>query len=727
MVLLQSHYGTLHIDECGVQVVFHFSWFSRTADWWRRNGSTLLSCYDRRMKAETKPMHHYMKRLSSLVFLLLSIICHAQTPKGLKYFNVIYPQSTITQGEWIRVQYTLDAEEFSSWKVDEEPGILMETCTSSITTLIDGTQRLWISCNFSVNTIGQATIPSIVATVKGQSVRTNTIYIYAEPSPKYGKEWKYARDFLIARGVTPSNLAARYSGETLVAFSDNQQKVFAIVCTSAYERYIDNPVLAYGIGNSMWDGESGNGENSIYHIINRYDAQLRLLKEKGQYYSPLSNPLSNPFYKLYKDHPEGIKPMLGDIKYGQRRPYNNYFPKEYYNGKDSTCLVGCGPVALVEVLSYHKSAVLPTGKGVLKTGSGKQYEIMMKDNPYSWNGSDSSLASLMLCAAASVNAEVAPDGSASSLINFKPALINNWNYSPQCTYVLKLKDETMLEMVYADLNAGRPVIASDAAHIMVIDGYFEDYLHLDLGWNGYCNGYYRAIILPFDSRRQLPFNELLTGIRPRMNSENLSLTIESKKPGKLEETIAKVMKKKSNRGRQIVSLKITGKINGNDIAVLRKLAGAVPYGRYEEGHGSLMDLDLSEAQILKGGCYVTQSANKMIFYGATPQGLPYRYDMSNLGSHQWAEMQALQLTNSDSMIIQPDGAGGYSVSRFATADTIGPYMFSDCQNLRHLALPKSAKAVMENAFFGSRTLLSVDNLPAVVATDAFENSRLNNQ
>jgi hypothetical protein len=51
-------------------------------------------------------------------------------------------------------------------------------------------------------------------------------------------------------------------------------------------------------------------------------------------------------------------------------------------------------------------------------------------------------------------------------------------------------------------------------------------------------------------------------------------------------------------------------------------------------------------------------------------------------------------------------------------------MFSDCQNLRSIILPKTTKEVLGSAFSGCRALRSVTGLPRKVAKDAFENSAL---
>jgi|GEM_PF-1278601 len=662
-----------------------------------------------------------MKRLVSILALIALPVfatAFAQTPQGLVSYDVKVQGKDFTQGQWITVVYTLDATSYEVGHVSTEDGIHLETFTQSQTKL-RGVPRLTVSCTYQLTGMGPTVIPQLDVKVGGIPVSPEPTVIDVKPNAKYGEEWKMAKAFLEARGMAPRHLTAKYTSATLDGFSDEDSKSFAIVAAREYAAYMDNPILAYGIGNSMWDGSGGGGDNTVYHLLGMYSAQLRLLKEKGQLYHSLP-------YNVTGKRTEGVEPLLPkDLDFGQHHPFNKLFPKEPLKGRDSTCLAGCGPVALAQVLAFHHADSQPSGSGTLKAlESGRKYEIGLPE--FAWSGKEDDVAALMLASAASVGAEIDPRGTSSSLINFKGALINHWNYSPQCTYVPKRKDLDMLSMIYSELDAGRPVIAADAAHIFVCDGYFEDFLHLNLGWNGYCNGYYRAIVITSDPRRQLAFNEILTGVEPRHENENLTLSIKVKKPSTLESVLQKEMGKKKNRGRELVSLKVSGKINGKDIAVLRKLAGAIPYGRYSEGHGSLMDLDLSDAVILDGGYYITMSANKTTFSGAvtTPAGqvVQYRYDMSHLGPGQWEEMQGLGLAQGSSWVIQPDAAGGFSVSWKAVGATIGPNMFHECQNLRSIILPSNIQAVGDNAFFGCRALREVKGLPRNTAENAFDNT-----
>lgn len=56
--------------------------------------------------------------------------------------------------------------------------------------------------------------------------------------------------------------------------------------------------------------------------------------------------------------------------------------------------------------------------------------------------------------------------------------------------------------------------SSGSSHIFVCDGYNQDFLHYNFGWEGDCNGWYRAIVIPSMNDSQLPFTSMIAGISP---------------------------------------------------------------------------------------------------------------------------------------------------------------------------------------------------------------------
>ena len=242
-----------------------------------------------------------MKRFLSLLIIFAGFIGFAQSRADMYSFKVMYPQGTVTQGDYINVTYFLEALNYSVKDVEEVPGLKLEAINRTKTVLQNGFDLVTTQCMYTVVAAGEIPLPKLDASVNGKPVSANPIVLNVLPNPKYGKEWEVARDFLISKGVQPDNLTVRYTSDALAAFSDNTAKAFAIVVRKAFEPYMDNPVLAYGIGNSMWDGSNRASENSVYYILSQYSNQLQTLRKKGELYSSLPQ-------SLYMENPAGVKP-----------------------------------------------------------------------------------------------------------------------------------------------------------------------------------------------------------------------------------------------------------------------------------------------------------------------------------------------------------------------------------------------------------------------------------
>ena len=130
------------------------------------------------------------------------------------------------------------------------------------------------------------------------------------------------------------------------------------------------------------------------------------------------------------------------------------------------------------------------------------------------------------------------------------------------------------------------------------------------------------------------------------------ITINVDKPGTLPNMIGE------SKRDIVTNLKLTGRLNGIDIELIREMAG----GSADDGisKGKLAVLDMSEANIVEGGTY---------FY----------YDES-----------------------QRKSAGVYSWN-----NVIGTYMFYDCKSLEKVLLPESAVEVRDYAFANCSALREI--------------------
>ena len=125
---------------------------------------------------------------------------------------------------------------------------------------------------------------------------------------------------------------------------------------------------------------------------------------------------------------------------------------------------------------------------------------------------------------------------------------------------------------------------------------------------------------------------------------------------------------------QIINLKLTGTLNGNDIKFIREMAGRDYYGKQTEGQ--LQILDLSKVKIQGGGYYYYKDSKKY-----------YTYDN--------------QLT--DYIFYQCESLVSIALPR---VDWIGKYAFSGCTSLTSIDIPNSIRGIEDGGFYKCTSLVS---------------------
>ena len=658
-----------------------------------------------------------MKRIALLiVFVMMSFVSYAQD--SLPMMTVHVMEDPVYQGDSIHVVFTLLSGKSSSFSYSSqdarmESGEIMGRARYTLTDAGRAWERT-IAVTFMVKGCGELAILPLKVTLDDEPVYSDSLMIDVLPDLEYGTEWTIAHDFLQKQGIVSKSLSFRYGTETFKAFSDDKANSFVIVASSLYSQYLDNPILAFGIGNPMWNGVDNLKDNSVYHIMDRYDQQLKELRERHLVYKGLD-------MKQYMTSKEGAIPLMGDLSFDQSTPYNNQFPKEKWGERDANCLAGCGPLALAEVLSYHHWNVAPKGYAAFSIYTGVEKMIDVTDYRFSWGGDNNDKASLVMCCAASVGAKMSPWRTTSSLCNFKSALINIWGYDPQCKWTYRGDYKELLKGLFSEIDSLRPVIVADDEHIFVCDGYYDDYLHFNLGWKGYCNGFYRIIVLPTLQEWQLPFSETLTGIKPKPLNERLDVQIKVKKPGTLRNLLDgyDIMK--------ITSLTLSGTIDGDDIQLIRCMAGAPDKNMFGGNSGSLMHLDLTETTIKGGKVYATMKGDGVIIPRSKIVGSKKMFtdfELSDVSDADWFDIVRNGDDKLTNMNLERDSDGEVYVLYYDTNDNvIGTHMFDGCENLISLNLPKKSKRVDAYALKNCRSLRELNNRPNKVTLNAYTNCR----
>lgn len=590
------------------------------------------------------------RALITLFLLLLPLSLSA----GIRSSRIQQPEK-IVQGEALEVRYVLEISGSWQYQVSGESvdGIQFLKLDQTKKRLSSSLSRVEIIYRIKCLAAGEVQLPAItVSTDKGpQTVAGATLQV--EPNPEYGAAWRIARDFLLRQGEDCRNLDRQHSAGGVHAFYDSRRDVFAWATPS--------DVVAYGNGLGVQTGE----EN---HIIEQ------LLKSCAD--------------GRFAEIPEGtLAPLLGDIALGQSGQYCQGFPRVPFQGRDSTCIAGCGAVALAQVLQYYGASVHPAGKGELTVVGAAPIPVDIADG-YRNDLEDNELLYL---SAASLRSRLSPKGTSTNAFWFCHALVGNWGFSPACRYRVELSIRNLTERVRTELEASRPVILEGPDHFFICDGYQDGFLHFNFGWAGQCNGWYR---LP----EKAPISGCITGLRPMRPEEAIALEVTVKKAGTLAAAIP------AEQVLDVTRLKVTGKIRGEDIAFLRRMAT----------EGRLMELDLSDAKIVGGPLvgaqpYVERDASGMTLTSQYSnvllgiQGTPKEWKMDEMTDDQWKEMTRRGLNYGPGYSLVRDGQG-VRIRYYSREDTVGPYMFADCENLLRLRLPRTIASIEEKAFWNCSCL-----------------------
>lgn len=208
--------------------------------------------------------------------------------------------------------------------------------------------------------------------------------------------------------------------------------------------------------------------------------------------------------------------VLPTANWDQAEPYNVLCPDDSLGKKSVT---GCVATAMSIVMKYHRWPENGTGSHEYKYkyGNDSIYRSESFDVTYEWDkmpdtysivenvpqwSAEEALAVSTLMYHCGIASEMQYDSKSSGAYTYNVirALIENFGYdnSTYLAYRNLYPTEIWNQMIRTEIDENRPVLYSGATidnsgHLFVIDGYAysEDYFHVNWGWSGYSNGYYR--------------------------------------------------------------------------------------------------------------------------------------------------------------------------------------------------------------------------------------------
>lgn len=173
---------------------------------------------------------------------------------------------------------------------------------------------------------------------------------------------------------------------------------------------------------------------------------------------------------------------------------------------------GCVATAMAQLMYYHRWPETGTGShSYAIADKGLSLSADFGSTTYRWDdmlpayetgkytvSQAAAVATLMYHCGVSVDMNYGVEGSSASDQNLPGALMSYFGYDKGMTleYRMFYTDEEWEDMVYGELDAGRPLYYSGAtdrneAHAFICDGYDGAGLyHFNWGWGGYCDGYF---------------------------------------------------------------------------------------------------------------------------------------------------------------------------------------------------------------------------------------------
>ena len=207
-----------------------------------------------------------------------------------------------------------------------------------------------------------------------------------------------------------------------------------------------------------------------------------------------------------------ISPLLS-CTWNQGSPYYDRCP--LVEGR--RCCTGCVCTAAVQVMYYHqwpKSATTNISEHSFTYNNRRYTENELPPVVFDWKSMNDSyrdgqsdhsataVAVLMQYVGQAIKSNYGPNGTSSSFTEVENALKNNFGYDGNVQHLFRnnYSNEAWESLIYRELAERRPVLyagtSSGGAHAFVCDGYDGNGLfHINWGWGGMCNGYFKLSVL----------------------------------------------------------------------------------------------------------------------------------------------------------------------------------------------------------------------------------------
>ena len=302
----------------------------------------------------------------------------------------------------------------------------------------------------------------------------------------------------------PKLTLAMQRAKAFYVFNNANGRGFVI--TSADDR--TDAVLGYSDTGSF---DVKNIPVNMADLLDMYETEIRLLDRYGVKNAKQNTQETRAVGMVKKS----IVPMIA-TRWNQDSPYNDLCPVV----EVTRTVTGCVATAMAQVINYHRC---PQGmmRDTIPGYMAQDLQKQLKKQPpiaFKWDklrnvydktsrrDEQMEVAKLMKYCGYAVHMNYATPnkGGSGAYANEIPyALTTYFGYSKTARYVERasFNTKTWNNMIYKELSEGRPVLYGGVSpmgggHEFVCDGYdYGDYFHINWGWGGMSDGYFRLFIL----------------------------------------------------------------------------------------------------------------------------------------------------------------------------------------------------------------------------------------
>ena len=185
-----------------------------------------------------------------------------------------------------------------------------------------------------------------------------------------------------------------------------------------------------------------------------------------------------------------VMPMMS-FSWHQSYPYNYYCPQG--------CLAGCGPLAMAQLMAFHKYPNNLPALEAYTDKNGNQLDALQANYIDYDNMSSTDAAILVRYCGQGIQASYSPQYTSSDATTIPSALVRKFGFDEgACSaYRTAYNCQEWDDLLYKELSEGRPFILAGQVgddqhngHIFICHGYSQGYYAVNWGWGGELNGWY---------------------------------------------------------------------------------------------------------------------------------------------------------------------------------------------------------------------------------------------